>query len=56
MRTENIKSVMCNGTWIMKDRQILTVDEHAVLHQAQAAAANIIVGAQIQLPRRMNFL
>jgi len=35
MRTENIESVMCNGRWIMKNREILTVDEvsDSLLHQ-----------------------
>ncbi|XP_024388472.1 uncharacterized protein [Physcomitrium patens] len=56
MRTENVESVMCNGVWIMKEREILTVDEGMVCHMAQQASTNLLKRANIVLPRRMNLV
>lgn len=56
MRTENIASVMCNGKWIMKDFQILTLDERETIARAKLAAANLLKRADINIPKRMNIL
>ena len=35
MHSSNIESTMCNGKWLMKERKILTLDEEAILKEAQ---------------------
>ncbi|KAI5679410.1 hypothetical protein M9H77_10360 [Catharanthus roseus] len=56
MRTENIVSVMCNGQWIMKDLQILTVDEREVISMAKLASAELLKRTGIKIPMRMNVM
>jgi 5-methylthioadenosine/S-adenosylhomocysteine deaminase len=41
MKSENIHSVMCNGTWVMRDRVITAFDERAVLAEANQRALAI---------------
>ncbi len=41
MKSENIHSVMCNGTWVMRNRTITAFDEAEVLAEANARAASI---------------
>jgi 5-methylthioadenosine/S-adenosylhomocysteine deaminase len=38
MKTENIHSVMCDGRWLLKDRELTVADEKALLAEAQARA------------------
>jgi 5-methylthioadenosine/S-adenosylhomocysteine deaminase len=38
MKTENIHSVMCDGRWLLKNRELTVVDEPALLAEAQARA------------------
>jgi len=52
MHSSNIESTMCDGKWLMKDRVLLTIDEHAVLSEAQARAESIRNRAGILLPPR----
>lgn len=54
MHDHNIESVMCDGRWLMKDREILVVDEAAVLAEAQRRAQDIVKRAGIRLPDRFN--
>lgn len=54
MRAHNIESVMADGRWLMKERQILTVNEAEVLAEAKARAAAIAKRAGIKLPERFN--
>ncbi|PIN05331.1 hypothetical protein CDL12_22128 [Handroanthus impetiginosus] len=56
MRSENIRSVMCNGRWIMIDKKILTLDEEQVIEMAVSASRDLLKRAGIQIPSRMNFL
>ena len=39
MKTENIHSVMCDGRWLLRNRELTMVDEAALLAEAQARAA-----------------
>lgn len=43
---------MCNGKWLMRDRKILTLDEDAILREAQKAGEAIYRRAGIRLPDR----
>lgn len=52
MRSHNVESVMVNGRWLMRDGQILTVNEAEVLEEAKARAAAIARRAGIHLPDR----
>lgn len=44
MHSSNIESTMCDGRWLMKDRVILTLDEEAILKEAQERAEAIYAG------------
>ncbi|NLL18964.1 MAG: amidohydrolase [Clostridia bacterium] len=52
MHSSNVRSVMCDGRWVMKDRKVLTVDEKAILEEAKARAKAIRKRAGIELPER----
>jgi 5-methylthioadenosine/S-adenosylhomocysteine deaminase len=52
MHAHNVQSVMADGRWLMRDREILVVDEAAVLAEAKARAAAIARRAGIELPQR----
>lgn len=41
MKSENISSVMCNGRWVMRDREITAFDEAEVLAEAHDRAAAV---------------
>lgn len=40
-KSTDVKHVMCNGAWLMRDRQLLTVDLPPILEEAQAIAVKI---------------
>jgi 5-methylthioadenosine/S-adenosylhomocysteine deaminase len=52
MHAHNVQSVMADGRWLMRDREIFVVDEAAVLAEAKARAAAIARRAGIELPQR----
>lgn len=52
MHSSNVISSMCDGKWLMKDRKILTLDEDAILQEADARAKAIYRRAGIELPDR----
>lgn len=52
MHSTNIESTMCDGKWLMRDRKILTLDEDAILKEAQERADAIYKRAGIVLPDR----
>lgn len=52
MHSNNVESMICDGKWIMKDRNILTVDEDAIIHEAKERAQAIYKRAGIVLPDR----
>ncbi len=40
-KSSDVRHVLCNGRWLMRDRRLLTIDEDALLPQIQAYAARI---------------
>ncbi len=56
MRTENVESVMVDGRWIMKDRDILVVNEQEVVEEAKRRADAIVKRAGIELPDRFQIM
>ena len=52
MHSSNVESTICDGRWIMKNREVLTLDENAVLEEAKKRAAAIRKRAGIVLPDR----
>lgn len=48
MKSENVLSVMCAGTWLMQDRRIIAFDEEALLEEAQARAMAIATRTHTQ--------
>ncbi len=52
MHSNNIKSAMCNGQWLMRDRKILVLDEDAILREANKRTKAIYKRAGIELPDR----
>ncbi|MDR3321308.1 MAG: amidohydrolase [Synergistaceae bacterium] len=52
MHSSNIDSTMCDGRWLMRGRVIKTVDERAILKEAEQRAAAIRKRAGIRLPDR----
>ena len=52
MHSSNITCTMCDGKWLMRDRKILTLDEDAILREAQRAGEAIYRRAGIVLPDR----
>ncbi|MCJ7626329.1 MAG: amidohydrolase [Anaerolineaceae bacterium] len=56
MRAENVESVMADGRWLMKDRQILTVNETEILEEAKERAGAIAKRAGIKLPDRFQVI
>jgi 5-methylthioadenosine/S-adenosylhomocysteine deaminase len=54
MHDHNVESVMCDGKWLMKNREILVVSESEILEEAKRRAADIVRRAGIILPPRFN--
>ncbi len=52
MHSSNIESTMCDGKWLMKEQKILTLDEEAILKEAQERSEAIYKRAGIVLPDR----
>ena len=52
MHSSNIESTMCDGKWLMKDRKVLTLDEDAIVKEAQMRSEAIYRRAGIELPDR----
>ncbi|MGL4737652.1 MAG: hypothetical protein ACRCW2_09400, partial [Cellulosilyticaceae bacterium] len=50
MSSQNIESTMCNGKWLMKEREVLVVDEAQVLEDVKRQAAKIKEKAGISIP------
>jgi 5-methylthioadenosine/S-adenosylhomocysteine deaminase len=48
MKTENIRSTMCAGRWLMRDRVVLSLDEEALLDEVRERAAAIAARAAIR--------
>jgi cytosine/adenosine deaminase-related metal-dependent hydrolase len=56
MQQHNVHSVMVNGKWVMKNRQLLTVDEAKFLRLASIHAKQIVSRANIKLPPRFQMV
>lgn len=54
MHAHNVESVMVGGRWLMRDREILAVNEQEIIEEAKARAAAIARRAGIVLPPRFN--
>ena len=54
-RSENIESVLCNGSWIMFDRKT-AFDENFLLRMAEKQARKIIHKAEITIPQRFKIV
>jgi 5-methylthioadenosine/S-adenosylhomocysteine deaminase len=52
MQSHNVESVMVDGRWVMRDQEILTVNEEEILLEARSRAAAIARRARITLPDR----
>lgn len=52
MHSTNITHTMCDGKWLMKDRQVLTINEEEVLAEAQIRADAVYKRAGITLRER----
>jgi len=52
MHAHNVESVMADGRWLMRDREVLVVNEQEVMEEAKARAAAIARRAGIVLPSR----
>ena len=50
-RSENVESAMCNGVWLMFERQT-HVDEVYILENASKQAKDLLIRANIKLPSR----
>lgn len=48
MKTENVRSVMCAGRWLLEDGEIAVVDEHEVLAEAQRRAEAVATRAGLR--------
>lgn len=56
MYASNVEYNMCNGQWLMKNRKLVTLDEAAILQEAQQRAKQVIERAGIKLPPRFKMV
>ncbi|MBI9047651.1 MAG: amidohydrolase, partial [Anaerolineaceae bacterium] len=56
LRSDNVESVMVDGSWLMWEREILTVNEAEILQEAKVRAAQIAERAGVHLPPRFNII
>jgi 5-methylthioadenosine/S-adenosylhomocysteine deaminase len=54
MHAHNVESVMCDGVWLMCNREILCVDESRIINEAKDRAESIYQRASIDLKPRFN--
>jgi cytosine/adenosine deaminase-related metal-dependent hydrolase len=54
MQAHNVESVMVNGKWLMRDHELLTVNQAEVFAEAKRHAAAIAERAGIHLTDRFN--
>jgi len=54
--SSNVESSMCDGVWIMKNRQVMMEDESSILNLAEEMAAGIRKKAGIELPSRFTMI
>ena len=56
MHSSNITCTMCDGKWLMRDRNLTTLDEESIIKEAQKKGAAIYKRAGIVLPDRYNVI
>ena len=52
MSSENVESNMCNGKWLMKNREILFLDEKDLLEKVKIQNKKVMAKAGIVIPDR----
>lgn len=52
MSSENIESTMCDGEWLMKEKELLVVNEKELIEKLKIQAEKIRTKAGINLPNR----
>ncbi len=52
MSSENVESNMCNGKWLMKNREILFLDEKDLLEKVKIQNKKVMDKAGIVIPNR----
>lgn len=52
MQSSNVESSMCDGKWLMRNRQIIGIDEEKVMKEASERAAALVARSRIVLPKR----
>ncbi|MGL4671368.1 amidohydrolase [Cetobacterium sp.] len=52
MSSENVESTMCNGKWLMKNREILVLNENELIQKVKEKSEEIRKKANIVLPNR----
>ena len=52
MSNENVESTMCNGKWIVKEKEILFLDEKELLEKIKEQSKKVIEKAGAKLPDR----
>ena len=52
MSSENVESTMCNGKWLMKDREVLVLNERELIEKLNRKSKDIKNKANIVLPNR----
>jgi 5-methylthioadenosine/S-adenosylhomocysteine deaminase len=52
MHSSNVESVMCNGSWLMRQGKLTTIDEEALMARVQTQADALRKKAGITLPER----
>ncbi|MEG0398548.1 MAG: amidohydrolase family protein, partial [Cetobacterium sp.] len=52
MSSENVESTICNGKWLMKERNVLVINENEILEKVKLQAEKIRKKANINLPSR----
>ena len=56
MRTHNVRSVMCDGKWIMKNEIIETIDEKMIINESIKRSKAIIERSNIKIQKRFNYM
>ena len=56
MHSTNIECTMCDGKWLMKDRELLTINEKEIIRLGKEHAAAICKRGNIHLPDRFPML
>lgn len=56
MTSENVESTICDGKWLMKEREIVVLDEKELLEKVKVQAAKIKEKANIDLPSKFKII